>query len=86
MESATLSSKGQLVLPAKVRRQLRLGRGERLSIEVEGDRLILRPITEPKRYKTVRHPKTGLPVMVPVKRSSRKVTAEEIARLNDDLL
>lgn len=83
---AILSSKGQLVLPAKVRRQLRLARGERLSIEVRGDSLVLRLVAQPRHYKTVRHPTSGLPVMVAVGPPARKVTSAEIARLHAELL
>lgn len=82
---ATISSKGQVVLPAEVRRRLRLAKGELLSIEVRGDSVLLRPLAEPRRYKTVRHPKSGLPVMVAVKAPKRKVTAAEIARLHAEL-
>jgi AbrB family looped-hinge helix DNA binding protein len=82
----TLSSKGQLVLPAEVRRKLRLAKGERLSIEVRGDSVVLRPLTRPRLYKTVRHPRSGLPVMVALKPPKRTVTAAEIARLHAELL
>jgi len=82
----TISSKGQLVLPAKVRRQLRLAQGERLSIEVRGDSVILRPMSQPRRYRTARHPASGLPVMVALERPARKVSAAEIARLSAELL
>jgi AbrB family looped-hinge helix DNA binding protein len=82
----TLSSKGQLVLPARVRRQLRLARGERLSIEVRGDSVILRPVSQPRRYRTALHPVSGLPVMVALERPARKVSAAEIARLSAELL
>lgn len=82
----TLSSKGQLVLPATVRRQLRLVRGERLSIEVQGDSVVLRPLAQRRRYRSARHPVSGLPVMVAVKPSRRRVTAEEVARLGAELL
>jgi AbrB family looped-hinge helix DNA binding protein len=82
----SLSSKGQLVLPANVRRQLRLVKGARLSVEVRGDSVILRPVAHPRRYKTARHPKSGLPVMVALKPPRRKVTAAEIARLQAELL
>ena len=76
-----------MVLPAKVRRQLRLAQGERLSIEVRGDGVVvLRPIAQPRHYKTVRHPTSGLPVMVALKPPARRVTAAEIARLHAELL
>lgn len=83
---AILSSKGQLVLPAKLRRQLRLSRGEHLSIEVRGDSLILRLVAKPRRYKSARHPTSGLPVMVALEPPARKVTSAEIARLHAELL
>ena len=83
---ATVSSKGQVVLPSEVRRQLRLAKGERLSVEVRGDSVVLRPLAEPRRYRTARHAKSGLPVMVAVKPPKRRVTAAEIARLHAALL
>jgi len=82
----TLSTKGQLVLPAGVRRQLRLAKGERLSVEVRGDSVVLRPVARRRRYRQARHPKSGLPIMVALKPPRRKVTAEEIARLHAELL
>jgi len=82
---ATLSSKGQLVLPAEVRRQLRLARGEALTIEVREDGVLLRPMSRSRHYKTTRHPVSGLPVMTAVERPARRVTAAEIARLNAEL-
>jgi len=84
--TTTVSSKGQLVLPAEVRRQLRIAKGERLSVEVRGDSVVLRPLTGRRRYKAARHPKSGLPVMVAVKPPKRKVNAAEIARLHAELL
>ena len=79
---ATLSSKGQLVLPAEIRRTLRLMRGEALTIEVREDGVLLRPAFYSRRYKRTRHPVSGLPVMTAVEPPARKVTAAEIARLN----
>lgn len=38
-----------------------------------------------RHYRMVRHPVSGLSVMVPVGRSARKVTAVKIARLTADL-
>ena len=42
---AILSTKGQLVIPADIREALGLGPGTKISLTVEGDRIILRPIT-----------------------------------------
>jgi AbrB family looped-hinge helix DNA binding protein len=81
----TLSSKGQIVLPAEVRRRLRLVKGERLSVEVRDGSVVLRPLAEPRRYKSARHPRSGLPVMVALQPPKRKVSAAEIARLLAEL-
>jgi AbrB family looped-hinge helix DNA binding protein len=45
MDTVTLSSKGQLVLPKPVREALRLKAGNRLSVAVQGTRIILEPET-----------------------------------------
>lgn len=42
----TVSSKGQLVIPAEVRQRLGIKTGTRIAIEIEDTRLILEPITE----------------------------------------
>jgi hypothetical protein len=65
-----------------VRRQLRLALGERLSIELRADSVARRPVSRRRRYKTARHPTSGLPVMVALNPPARKVTAAEIARLH----
>jgi len=82
---AILSSKGQVVLPAEVRRQLRLQQGDPLAVEVRDGTIVLRPVSRRRRYRARRHPVSGLPVMVAVERTARKVTAAEIARLNAEL-
>lgn len=42
----SISSKGQLVIPAELREQMNLSVGTRFSIRREGNALILRPITK----------------------------------------
>lgn len=42
MPIATLSSKSQFVLPAEVRRKLGINPGDRLIVEVQGDRAVIR--------------------------------------------
>lgn len=44
MITAKLSSKGQLVIPKRVRKQLGIDRGAELSLRVEGNELILRKV------------------------------------------
>jgi AbrB family looped-hinge helix DNA binding protein len=82
----TLSSKGQLVLPAEARRRLKITRGERLSVEIRDGGVFLQAVRKVQHYRTRKHPVSGLPIMVAVKASGRKVTAAEIAQLNADLL
>ena len=43
MTFATLSSKGQLTVPVAAREALGLRAGSRVSIETQGDRIIIRP-------------------------------------------
>jgi AbrB family looped-hinge helix DNA binding protein len=43
MNSVTLSTKGQLVLPKPVRDALHLKPGHRLSVMVEGSRIVIEP-------------------------------------------
>ena len=82
---ASLSSKGQLVLPSEVRRQLRLAKGEQLDVEVRDGTVVLRPVSKTRRYKRRRHPVSRLPVMVAIDVPARRVTAAEIARLHAEL-
>jgi antitoxin PrlF len=42
MATATLGSKAQIVLPAEIRKKLGLRPGDRLIIEAEGDRAVIR--------------------------------------------
>ena len=44
-QMATLSTKGQLVIPADVREALGIGPGTKVVLTVEDGRIILRPIT-----------------------------------------
>jgi len=41
----TLSTKGQIIIPAEIRDQMKLSAGTKLSIQRDGQTLILRPIT-----------------------------------------
>ena len=82
----TLSDKGQVLLPSAARRRLRGGRNKRLSVELREGGVLLRPAVRLRRYKSVTHPISGLPVMAAQQRSVRKVSAAEIARLHAELL
>jgi len=43
METVTLSTKGQLVIPASVREALRLESGSRLNVSVQNGNIVLKP-------------------------------------------
>lgn len=45
MRFTQISTKGQIVIPAEVREQMQLEPGTRVALEVEGDTLLLRPVT-----------------------------------------
>jgi AbrB family looped-hinge helix DNA binding protein len=59
-----VSTKGQVVLPSRIRRRLGLQPGDSLDAEIEGERIILIP-RRAKRGKPriVKEPVTGLPVL-----------------------
>ncbi len=40
-----ISTKGQIVIPADVREAMKLEPGTRVALEIEGDALLLRPVT-----------------------------------------
>ena len=40
---SVISSKGQLVIPSELRKQLRISPGTGVSLELEGDRIVLVP-------------------------------------------
>jgi len=62
VNSATISTKGQLVIPNRFRKALHLQAGEKVSFSLEGDKLILQR-EQPKRARLVRG-KFGRPVLV----------------------
>jgi len=45
MTTTVVTSKGQIVIPSKIRRRLSIKKGTRLSIEEKGDELIIRTVT-----------------------------------------
>ena len=45
MPTTVVTTKGQVVIPAKIRRKLNIRKGTRLYIEEKGDELILKPVT-----------------------------------------
>jgi len=61
MNTATISTKGQLVIPARFRKALHLQAGDKVSLTLEGDRLLLER-EQPRRARLVE--KNGRKVLV----------------------
>jgi AbrB family looped-hinge helix DNA binding protein len=82
--TTTLSSKGQLVLPAAARRRLGLKSGARFACRVEGNQIVL-TITEEKRGQSrfVRSKLTGL-VITQGPEGAPMVTSEQVHALLAD--
>ena len=83
MSTATLSTKGQLVIPSRIRRALQLQPGDQISFAVEGEKLVLQR-DQPKRARLARG-KFGRPVLVappgapPMTPARIKAMLEELA-------
>ena len=45
MTTTVVTTKGQIVIPSKIRRRLNIKRGTKLYIEEKGDELIIKPVT-----------------------------------------
>ena len=61
MSTATLSTKGQLVIPTRFRKALHLQPGDKVSFAVEGERLVLQR-DQPRRARLIE--KNGRKVLV----------------------
>ncbi len=48
MEVTTISSKGQVVIPANIRHEMGLANGAKLMVLTDGDNLLLKPLQKPK--------------------------------------
>jgi AbrB family looped-hinge helix DNA binding protein len=46
VQTTTVSTKGQLVIPAEIRAELGIEPGTKIAITVEGSRIVLQPVTE----------------------------------------
>ena len=62
MSSATISTKGQLVIPQRFRKALHLHAGDKVSFSLEGEKLLLKR-EQPERARLARG-KFGRPVLV----------------------
>lgn len=46
MTTTVVTTKGQIVIPSKIRRKFNIKRGTKLYIEEKGEELIIRPVTQ----------------------------------------
>jgi AbrB family looped-hinge helix DNA binding protein len=46
MDYIRVSSKGQITLPQQIRRKLHINSGDQVAVYVEGEQVILRPVTQ----------------------------------------
>jgi len=81
MNSATISTKGQLVIPTQFRKALHLQAGDKVSLTLEGDKLLLQR-EQPRRARLVRG-KFGRPVLV-APPGAPPMTPERIKALRDE--
>jgi AbrB family looped-hinge helix DNA binding protein len=60
-----LSTKGQVVLPSRIRNKLGLRPGDPLDASVEGDRIVLTPRKKKggRKMRIIKDPITGFPVL-----------------------
>jgi AbrB family looped-hinge helix DNA binding protein len=79
--TSRLSTKGQLVIPTRLRKLLNLQPGDEVHLSVEGRRLVLEPKTR-QRAKLVRG-KFGRPVLVGPSNAPRMTTAVVSAILDE---
>jgi AbrB family looped-hinge helix DNA binding protein len=78
METTTLTSKGQLVIPKPVRDALHLKSGTSLSVTTDGERIVLEPVS-PKR----RHLSDWLPSLQVRRRASAKALFDPVSDYED---
>jgi AbrB family looped-hinge helix DNA binding protein len=76
-----ISTKGQVVLPSRIRRKLGLQPGDPLDAELEGDRIILIPRRSKRgTARIIKDPVTGLPVLTAGADASR-LTSEQVREI-----
>ena len=73
----TVSTKGQVVVPSRIRRKLGLQPGDSLEARVEGQHIVLTPRkARPRKARIIRDPVTGLLVLTAGPRAPKLTSAE----------
>ena len=79
-----VSTKGQVVLPSRVRRRLGLQPGDSLAVELEGERIVLTPRkVRPGKARIIKDPITGLPALT-FGEGEAKLTSEQVREILAD--
>jgi AbrB family looped-hinge helix DNA binding protein len=79
-----VSTKGQVVLPSRIRRTLGLQPGDSLDAELEGERVILIPRRARRgSARIIKDPVTGLPVLT-AGADAAKLTSEQVREILAD--
>ena len=79
-----VSTKGQVVLPSRIRRRLGLQPGDSLDAELEGERIILIPRKALRgSARIIKDPVTGLPVLT-AGADAAKLTSEQVREVLAD--
>ncbi len=73
MPTSTLSSKSQIVVPAEVRRKMGIKPGDRLTVEIEGDHIVIR-----------KAPKTSVEALSEFRSKRWKGFAKELRQARDE--
>ena len=73
IELGTISSRGQIAIPAKIRGELELNEGEKVLFVLSGDTLILKKITPDK--------KSWAELTKPLRYSHKKIREEDVVDL-----
>jgi len=80
----TVSTKGQVVVPARIRRKLGLQPGDSLEARIEGQHIVLTPRKiSPRNARIIRDPVTGLPVLTAGPKAP-KLTSTEVREILAD--
>ena len=82
MSSSRLSTKGQLVIPARLRKALNLRPGDKVEMELEDRGLVLR--RESQRAARLKRGKFGRPVLVAAE-GAPPMTTESVTALLEEL-
>jgi antitoxin PrlF len=82
MSSSRLSTKGQLVIPAQLRKALNLRPGDKVEMKLEGRRLVLQRAAP--RAASLRPGKFGRPVLVAAQ-GAPEMTTESVNALLEEL-